>query len=63
MQRMVMFTSDDAAVMLGKQNGVGKLLQNFIPHLVEQHCVTHRNTWASTKHGKKNPLWKTLKSW
>ena len=41
-QKMVMFTSDGAAVMLGKRNGVAKLLQNSIPHLVEQHCVAHR---------------------
>ena len=41
-QKMVMFTSDGAAVMLGKRNGVAKLLQNSVPHLVEQHCVAHR---------------------
>ena len=41
-QKMVMFISDGAAVMLGKRNGVAKLLQNSIPHLVEQHCVAHR---------------------
>ena len=29
-QKMVMFTSDGAAVMLGKQNGVAKLLKNFV---------------------------------
>ena len=41
-RKMVMFTSDGAAVMLGKRNGVAKLLQNFIPHITEQHCVAHR---------------------
>ena len=41
-QKMGMFTSDGAAVMLGKRNGVAKLLQNSIPHPVEQHCVAHR---------------------
>ena len=40
-QNMIMFKSDGAAVMLGKRNGVAKLLQNSVPHLVEQHCVAH----------------------
>ena len=39
---MVMFTSDGAAVMLGKQNGVAKLLKNFVPHIIKQHCVAPR---------------------
>ena len=34
-QKMVMFTSDGAAVMLGKRNGVAKLLKNFVPHVIE----------------------------
>ena len=37
-----MFTSDGAAVMLGKGNGVAKLLKNFVPHIIEQRCVAHR---------------------
>ena len=37
-----MFTSDGAAVMLGKRNSVPKLLKNFAPHIIEQHCVAHR---------------------
>ena len=41
-QKMVMFTSDGAAVMLGKRNGVAKLLKNFVPHVIEQQCVAHR---------------------
>ena len=40
-QKMVMFTSDGATVMLGKRNGVAKLLKNFVPHIIEQHCVAH----------------------
>ena len=39
---MVMFTSDGASVMLGKRNGVAAQLKLEIPHLVEQHCVAHR---------------------
>ena len=52
MQKMVMFTSHGAAVMLGKRNGVAKLLQSFISHLVEQHRVAYRehlgidNAWS-----------------
>ncbi|XP_040294715.1 zinc finger protein 862-like [Bufo bufo] len=42
LQKMVMFTSDGASVMLGKQNGVAACLRNDIPHLLEQHCVAHR---------------------
>ena len=41
-QKMIMFTSDGAAVMLGKRNGVAKLLKNFVSHIIEQHCVAHR---------------------
>ena len=41
-QNMVMFTSDGVAVTLGKRNRVAKLLQNSVPHLVEQHCAAHR---------------------
>ena len=37
-----MFASDGAAVMLGKRNSVAKLLKNFIPHVIEHHCVVHR---------------------
>ena len=37
-----MFTSDGAAVMLNKRNNVAKLLKNFVPHVIEQHCVAHR---------------------
>ena len=39
---MVMFISDGAAVMIGKRNGLAKLLKNFESHIIEQHCVAHR---------------------
>ena len=51
-QQMVMFTSDGAAVMLGKQNSVAKLLNNFVPYIIKQHCIAHRedleidNAWS-----------------
>jgi len=41
-QKIVMFTSDGALVMLGKRNGVAALLHAEVPHLTEQHCVAHR---------------------
>ena len=56
-QKMVMFTSDGAAVMLDKRNSVAKLLKNFVPHTIEQHCVlTTDKTWISTMRGQKYPL-------
>ncbi|XP_073210889.1 pancreatic lipase-related protein 3-like [Lepidochelys kempii] len=39
---MVMFTSDVASVMLGKLSGVAAQLKRDIPHLVQQHCIAHR---------------------
>ena len=55
MHKMVMFTSDGAAVMLGRRNGVAVKLKEHIPHLVQQHCVAHRedlgiaDTWKEVK--------------
>ena len=55
MHKMVMFTSDGAAVMLGRRNGVAVKLKERIPHLVQQHCVAHRedlgiaDTWKEVK--------------
>ena len=46
LQKMVMFTSDGASVMLGKNNGVAAILKREIPHLCEQHCVAHREDLA-----------------
>ena len=43
LQKMMMFTSDGASVMLGKNNGVAAILILDISHLCEQHCVTHRH--------------------
>ena len=45
-RRWVMFTSDGASVMLGKNNGVAAILKREIPHLYEQHCVAHREDLA-----------------
>ena len=46
LQKMVMFTSDGASVMLGKNNGVAAILKCEILHLYEQHCVAHREDLA-----------------
>ena len=46
LQKMVMFTSDGASVMLGKNNGVAAILKREIPHLYEQYCVAHREDLA-----------------
>ena len=43
-QKMVMFTSDGASVMLGRRNGVAALIRADVPHLTEQHCVTQRRS-------------------
>ncbi|KAJ1104278.1 hypothetical protein NDU88_001690 [Pleurodeles waltl] len=42
LMKKVMFTPDSVSVMLGKNNGVASRLKQSIPHLVEQHCVLHR---------------------
>ena len=50
-----MFTSDGASVMLGKINGVAAQLRKVVPHLVQQHCVSHRedlglcDSWKEVK--------------
>ncbi|XP_069066113.1 E3 SUMO-protein ligase KIAA1586-like [Pleurodeles waltl] len=42
LMKMVMFTSGGASMILGKNNGFAPCLKQSIPHLVEQHCVAHR---------------------
>ena len=42
LSKLVMFTSDGASVMLGSTNGVAACLRRKILHLVQQHCVAHR---------------------
>ena len=34
--------SDGASVMLGRNNGVSKLLKDCVPFLVSNHCIAHR---------------------
>ena len=46
--KMVMFTSDGAAVMLGCNNGVFvKLRDTYVSHLIEHHCVAHKEALAA----------------
>ena len=40
--RMVMFTSDGAAAMLGRCNRVHVKLKEICKHAIEYHCVAHR---------------------
>ena len=41
-QKLIMFTNDGASVMLGRNNGVQAKLKAIVPHLLEFHCVAHR---------------------
>ena len=40
--KMIMFTSDGASVMFECSNGVEAKLKFIVPHLMEFHCVAHR---------------------
>ena len=42
LDRLIMFTSDGASVMLGCDNGVQAKLKSIVPHVIEFHCVAHR---------------------
>ena len=45
-EKLIMFTSDGASVMLGCNNGVQAKLKSIVPHLMEFHCVAHREALA-----------------
>lgn len=62
MNRIVMFTSDGASVMLGKCNGVAAILRQSIPHMLEQHCVAHREDLAIDDAWKEIPLIKDIET-
>ncbi|KAL1475368.1 hypothetical protein MTO96_037332 [Rhipicephalus appendiculatus] len=40
--KLIAFASDGASVMLGKQSGVAKLLEDSFPHLITWYCFAHR---------------------
>ncbi len=40
--KLIGMGSDGASVMLGKENGVGKRLQEMNPAIVTIHCFGHR---------------------
>ena len=46
LEKLILFTSDGAAVMLGANNGVHVKLKEHCPHLHEYHCVAHREALA-----------------
>ncbi|XP_059179040.1 E3 SUMO-protein ligase KIAA1586-like [Physella acuta] len=60
MNRMVMITSDGASVMLGRRKGLAALLKAKVPHLVEQHCVAHREDLALSDAWKDVNLFKNI---
>jgi hypothetical protein len=62
LNKMVMFTSDGASVMLGKRRGVAALLRQLIPHLSEQHCVAHREDLGLDDAWKDIPLMKEIET-
>ena len=45
-EKLIIFTSDGASVMLGYNNGVQAKLKSIVPHLIEFHCVAHREVLA-----------------
>lgn len=45
-EKLIAFASDGASVMLGKQSGVAKLLEDSFPHLITWHCSAHRSELA-----------------
>ena len=46
LSKVVMLTTDGAAVMLGCNNGVHIHLKKYAPHLIEYHCIAHREVLA-----------------
>ncbi|XP_070582700.1 zinc finger protein 862-like [Erythrolamprus reginae] len=62
LQKMVMLTSDGASVMLGKNNGVAAQLRRDVSHLLEQHCVAHREDLGIDDACKDIPLMKVIET-
>nr|XP_006122371.1 E3 SUMO-protein ligase KIAA1586-like isoform X1 [Pelodiscus sinensis]XP_014428732.1 E3 SUMO-protein ligase KIAA1586-like isoform X1 [Pelodiscus sinensis] len=62
MMKMVMFTSDGASVMLGKNNGVAAQLKQCVPHLTELHCVAHREDLGLVDAWNQVPRMKTIET-
>ena len=46
-EQIVGFGADDAAVMLGKRQGVATLLKKDVPHVVEVHVLLTDKKWES----------------
>ena len=42
LDKINIFTSDGASVLLGSHNGVQAKLKSIVPYLLEFHCVAHR---------------------
>ena len=60
LNKMVMFTSDGASVILAKTNVVAAQLRKDVPHLVQQHCVSHREDYGLSDSWKEMKLMKDV---
>ena len=49
LDKLIMFTSDGASVMLGCDNDVQAKLKSVVPHLIEFHCVAHREALSGSQ--------------
>jgi hypothetical protein len=43
---LVGIATDRAAVMIGGKKGVGMLIRNYAPYLIQIHCIAHRLSLA-----------------
>ena len=57
---MAGFSSDGAAVFLGRNNGVAKQLKDQNPHILTHHCRNHRLALACRDSFKQIPIMKKL---
>nr|XP_006115242.1 uncharacterized protein LOC102444032 isoform X1 [Pelodiscus sinensis] len=62
LMKMVMFTSDGASVLLGGNNGVATQLKQYVPHLIEQHCVAHREDLGLVEAWNQVPMMRTIET-
>ena len=58
--KLVGLTTDDAAVMVGKKNGLGALLTRERPQLVTFHCASHRLELAVKSVAKSLPSYEKV---
>ena len=57
MAKITSLASDGASVMVGRKNGVGaRLRSEYVPYLVQVHCIAHRLALAAANACKKVPF-------